>query len=180
MALVSYSLQYQVCATPLHIRGQNAQTAKPSQQSKAGQGRPARPGQPEHPDSQAKPARQGRPGQPARPPRQPSQANRRLEFVEHDFAGQKSTRRWCQRSGQKPAREQYRRLDFCSSLGIALAKSYPTNSKRPMRQRAHRDVSISGAVLHLALALYCCFGETHPALYCCIGEPKQSPAHDDP
>jgi hypothetical protein len=122
-------------------------------------GQPARPGQPERPDSRAEPAKQGRPGQPAGPPGQPGQANRHFKFVKHDFAKQKSARRWCWRSWQKPTRGQYRRLDFCPSLGIAvlisppLAKSHPANSKRPMRQRAHRDVSdggANGAVLHLS------------------------------
>ena len=135
------------------------------QASRASRAGTAGPGQPERPDSRAKPAKKGRPGQPAGPPRQAGQANCRLEFVEHDFAGQKSTRRRCQGGGQKPAR-----VDFRPSLGIAVLISPPPSGnlavlisappgqivprefQTALRQGAHRDVSdggADGAVLHL-------------------------------
>jgi hypothetical protein len=92
-------------------------------------GRPGR-------DSQNAPTAESSRQSKASRPRQPGQADRHLEFGEHDFAGRKSTRRRCRRSGQKPARGQRRRLDFCPSLGVAVLssppeKSYPANSKWP-------------------------------------------------
>ena len=116
---------------------------------------PARPGQPERPDSRVEPAKQGKPGQPAGPPRQPGRADRHLEFGEHGFAGRKSTRRRCRRSGQKPARGQRHRLDFCPSLGVAVLSSPPENRilQIPNGPGANRDVSdggANGAVLHLS------------------------------